>query len=320
MDSAAELLPKWSAKADPGGKGHGGVASKGAVPSRVFGIRLSMKEYTAWHSRISKLIFFCLLLGTGTILGVITTLNAVGYLSSTESGFLISASITSLSPHLEVLSDAVAPNSSDQPLMTPAGAEFLPLFTKIGASDAPSVSQQLEEIAPSVSQQLEETAPSVSQQLEENQPSEDEEIWSDPVASNSMVMADDSEFEDKKELPSSNYLSEFALMPYPVDLSTLSDVYQDMSEAELQWRASAGALRRPRPASVTPKVAYMFLVRGPLPLAPLWERYFKGHGGLYSIYLHVHPNYLPNFPTDSVFYRRNIPSKVFFRPSTNSSE
>lgn len=294
MDSAAEVLPKWSSKPDARGKGHGGVGTNKGISARVFGIRLMVKDYTTWHSRVSKLIFFCLLLGAGAILGVFTTLNAVGYLSNTESGFLISTSITPLPPHLKVKLDDVASHPSEQPFPT-SGAETPILPTNS------SLSVYASEYAPSVSQQLEEIS----------EPSEDAETL---LATNSTVTADDTSFEDKKELPSSNHLSEFSLMSFPVDLSTLSDVYHKMSDAELLWRASAGAIRRPRSASVTPKVAYMFLTRGPLPLAPLWERYFKSHGGLYSIYLHAHPNYRPNFPTDSVFYRRNIPSKVIFTP------
>ncbi|XP_014634078.1 uncharacterized protein [Glycine max] len=59
-----------------------------------------------------------------------------------------------------------------------------------------------------------------------------------------------------------------------------------------------------------PKVAFMFLARGPLPLAPLWEKFFKGHDGFYSIYLHQHPCFSETMPEDSVFYGRNIPSEV----------
>lgn len=182
--------------------------------------RLTVKDYTAWHSRISNLIFFGLLMGIGAILGVVTTLNTV--------------------------------------------------------------------INPEV-------------------------IWLSSVETNSKTTAaDDDSFEDKQELPSSNDLPMFDLMPYPVDLSSLSDVYHDMSDAELLWRASVDGMRHPRAESFAPKVAYLFLTRGPLPLAPLWERYFEGHEDLYSIYIHAHPNYLPNFRPDSVFYRRNIPSKVQF--------
>lgn len=58
-----------------------------------------------------------------------------------------------------------------------------------------------------------------------------------------------------------------------------------------------------------PKIAFLFLVRGPLPLAQLWDRFFRGHEGLYSIYVHVDPLYNQSYHEDSVFYGRRIPSK-----------
>lgn len=54
----------------------------------------------------------------------------------------------------------------------------------------------------------------------------------------------------------------------------------------------------------------MFLTKGPLPLAPLWERFFKGHEGRYSIYIHSLPSYNQEFPSTSVFYRRHVPSQL----------
>lgn len=65
------------------------------------------------------------------------------------------------------------------------------------------------------------------------------------------------------------------------------------------------------PPSGPPKVAFMFLVKGPLPLAPLWERFFAGNQGRFSIYIHTAleyqygPHELP-----PVFRGRQIPSKV----------
>ena len=48
-----------------------------------------------------------------------------------------------------------------------------------------------------------------------------------------------------------------------------------------------------------PKIAFMFMTRESLPLAPLWERFFKGHKGLYSIYIHSLPSYDADFPASS---------------------
>jgi len=35
------------------------------------------------------------------------------------------------------------------------------------------------------------------------------------------------------------------------------------------------------------KVAFLFLTRGPLPLALLWAQFFRGHEGQYSIFIHT---------------------------------
>lgn len=59
-----------------------------------------------------------------------------------------------------------------------------------------------------------------------------------------------------------------------------------------------------------PKVAFMFLTKGPLPLAPLWEKFFQGHQGFYSIYVHADPSFNDTVPETSVFYGRRIPSQV----------
>lgn len=83
-----------------------------------------------------------------------------------------------------------------------------------------------------------------------------------------------------------------------------------MSDNELFWRASFVPQLKKYPFPRVPKIAFMFLTKGPIPLAPLWERFFKGHKSLYSIYIHSLPSYEPRFPSTSVFYDRQIPSQV----------
>lgn len=83
----------------------------------------------------------------------------------------------------------------------------------------------------------------------------------------------------------------------------------DMRDEELLWRASMVPRVRKLPFAMAPKVAFLFLTRGPLPMAPLWEIFFKGNEGLYSIYVHPDPSYNASFASDSVFYNRQIPSK-----------
>lgn len=84
-----------------------------------------------------------------------------------------------------------------------------------------------------------------------------------------------------------------------------------MSDEELFWRASLEPVRVVYPYFRMPKVAFMFLTRGPLPFLPLWERFFEGQiEELYSIYVHALPGYELNVTNASAFYRRQIPSQV----------
>ncbi|KAL6996384.1 hypothetical protein U1Q18_006512 [Sarracenia purpurea var. burkii] len=83
-----------------------------------------------------------------------------------------------------------------------------------------------------------------------------------------------------------------------------------MNDTELFRRASFAPRIKDCPFKAAPRIAFMFLTRGPLPLAPLWERFFDGHSGLYSIYIHSLPGYQPDFLPSSVFYQRQIPSQV----------
>lgn len=89
-----------------------------------------------------------------------------------------------------------------------------------------------------------------------------------------------------------------------------SNLMHTMSDKELLWRASLVPRIKKYPFNRVPKIAFMFLTKGPLPLAPLWEMFLKGHEGRYSIYLHSLPSFHSEFPSSSVFYRRQIPSQV----------
>ena len=93
-------------------------------------------------------------------------------------------------------------------------------------------------------------------------------------------------------------------------LVTPNGVMHNMTDEELYWRASMAPMVRRTPDSRVPKVAFLFLVRGDLPLRPLWEKFFAGHEGRYSIYVHAHPSYTGSPPPDSAFYGRYIPSQV----------
>ncbi|XVF84793.1 hypothetical protein PTKIN_Ptkin17bG0067600 [Pterospermum kingtungense] len=86
-------------------------------------------------------------------------------------------------------------------------------------------------------------------------------------------------------------------------------VMHDMNDGELVWRASMAPRIPQYPFHRVPKVAFLFLTKGPVLLAPLWDKFFKGHEGMYSIYVHSNPSFSPSEPKRSVFYGRRIPGK-----------
>jgi hypothetical protein len=91
--------------------------------------------------------------------------------------------------------------------------------------------------------------------------------------------------------------------------------WHDMTDEELLWAASWRPTRAGGryPYRRVPKVAFLFLTVGPLPLAPLWERFFAGAGAeLYSVYVHAMPGHHrpDDFPPPSPFHRRQVPSQV----------
>ncbi|KAL8264925.1 hypothetical protein R6Q59_023055 [Mikania micrantha] len=83
-----------------------------------------------------------------------------------------------------------------------------------------------------------------------------------------------------------------------------------MTDNELFWRASLVPEKPEYPFERVPKVAFMFLTRGPIPFLPFWERFFRGQDvNKYSIYVHMNPGVQLKFPNSSVFYKRQIPSQ-----------
>ncbi|CAO2182172.1 unnamed protein product [Urochloa humidicola] len=83
-----------------------------------------------------------------------------------------------------------------------------------------------------------------------------------------------------------------------------------MSDEELFWRATLVPAATGYPFRRSPKVAFMFLAgHGALPLAPLWERFFRGHDGRFSIYVHAPPGVAINVSQNSPFHGRQIPSQ-----------
>lgn len=92
-----------------------------------------------------------------------------------------------------------------------------------------------------------------------------------------------------------------------------ASAWHNMSDEELLWAASWHPRVARYPYRRVPKVAFLFLTRGPLPLAPLWDRFFASAAAdrrLYSVYVHATPGYRADFPPSSAFHRRQVPSQA----------
>ncbi|CAI5517688.1 unnamed protein product [Closterium sp. Naga37s-1] len=62
-----------------------------------------------------------------------------------------------------------------------------------------------------------------------------------------------------------------------------------------------------------PKIAFLFLTRGPLPLAPLWERFFRNHSAYFTAYMHAAtPGYRVEPWVRKNLNLRAVPSKPVF--------
>ncbi|KMZ64601.1 Core-2/I-branching beta-1,6-N-acetylglucosaminyltransferase familyprotein [Zostera marina] len=93
-------------------------------------------------------------------------------------------------------------------------------------------------------------------------------------------------------------------------INPMSILLHQMNDTQLFWKSSFIPRIKGNQIHRMPKIAFMFLTQGPLPLHPLWEKFFEGHRSLYSIYIHSLPGYVPDFPLSSSFYQRQIPSQV----------
>ncbi|KFK43315.1 hypothetical protein AALP_AA1G108500 [Arabis alpina] len=129
--------------------------------------------------------------------------------------------------------------------------------------------------------------------------------FSSPDYSNCTIIHRDCRDEDEAEKPKKVKRDCWSIDGFvrPVNLSHV------MSDEELFWRASMVPVKELYPYERVPKVAFMFLTRGPLPMIPLWEKFFKGNEKYLSVYVHTPPRYDMNVSRESPFYDRQIPSQ-----------
>ncbi|XP_057838481.2 glycosyltransferase BC10 isoform X1 [Cryptomeria japonica] len=83
------------------------------------------------------------------------------------------------------------------------------------------------------------------------------------------------------------------------------------SDHEIAARTvAADILKMPSNSINVPKIAFMFLTPGPLPFERLWEEFFRGHEGKYSVYVHASKrNTLKTAWKSPVFLNRDITSQ-----------
>ncbi|GJP32796.1 hypothetical protein CLOM_g17400 [Closterium sp. NIES-68] len=92
--------------------------------------------------------------------------------------------------------------------------------------------------------------------------------------------------------------------PRLLQVTRFSSLRKDLPHAEdADQKGGGGNATRSR-------IAFMFLTRGPLPLAPLWEKFFRGARGRFTIYIHASNVSLTPDPSDlpAVFRHRMIPA------------
>ncbi|CAM8949060.1 unnamed protein product [Rhodiola kirilowii] len=104
------------------------------------------------------------------------------------------------------------------------------------------------------------------------------------------------------------------LPPKPPSEITL---HEELDDIALFRRAALSSIPRPGGASTKMKlgganqkmkIAFMFLIKSDLEFAPLWEKFFENHDGLFNIYIHCDPTVEVRKP-GGVFKNRFIESK-----------
>eukprot|EP00271_Cylindrocystis_brebissonii_P022074 TRINITY_DN827_c0_g3_i1.p1 TRINITY_DN827_c0_g3~~TRINITY_DN827_c0_g3_i1.p1 ORF type:complete len:616 (+),score=20.65 TRINITY_DN827_c0_g3_i1:217-1848(+) len=88
-----------------------------------------------------------------------------------------------------------------------------------------------------------------------------------------------------------------------------TSAWHRMNDGRLKWKANRVNPNKCKAAKK--KLAFMFLVRGPLPLANLWKLFFQAdeRQELFSVYVHAKPGHEYNRFLPDVFRHRQVPSQ-----------
>ena len=100
------------------------------------------------------------------------------------------------------------------------------------------------------------------------------------------------------------------LNPHGDNLAAHGPAWHNLTDEQLLFRSSAMPYLPEHYQRGTPKLALLYLTRGPLPLAPVWDQWLKGQDGLYSLYVHPAPGFKYGTEVADVFRGREIPSQV----------
>ena len=85
---------------------------------------------------------------------------------------------------------------------------------------------------------------------------------------------------------------------------TDAQLLQDAVDAAAWTSSSSSSSSIGSSSTLVPRIAFLFLVRGPIPFEPLWEKFFSGNEGKYTLYVHAAPGY--RFPNTSLFFQKEI--------------
>ncbi|CAO2209701.1 unnamed protein product [Urochloa humidicola] len=89
-----------------------------------------------------------------------------------------------------------------------------------------------------------------------------------------------------------------------------NSIFVGVEDDEALMSLAAAAPREVPAGASQLKVAFLFLTRWDLPMAPLWDSFFAGHRGRYTVYVHTDPAFNGSEPPpNSAFHGRRIPSK-----------
>ncbi|GBG92212.1 hypothetical protein CBR_g54658 [Chara braunii] len=107
--------------------------------------------------------------------------------------------------------------------------------------------------------------------------------------------------------------------PRPEPIPSWTDLGLSEADVQLLTQAADAPDEDDRVHSSTwerPRIAFMFLTRGPMPFAPIWERFFRYYGDFYNIYVHADPDFQYNYAADDTATQMFADHRIRSEPVT----